>query len=416
MSERARQRLKRRFYTILYKTAALLSISLLAAFHYSKPMCALRALPQTIRISDAQRLTEIFPASNAAALRVDAQTAERISDVSDTLYTFRLFGRIPLKTVKVVRTDDVRLIPGGSAVGITLHTAGVLLVGLGAVETEEGLQSPAAAAGLAAGDLIVSANGETVQSARHFSALSAASGGKLSLIVRRGDATLAFTVFPVEDSEEHVYRIGAWVRDSTAGVGTLSFCSAQGDRFAALGHAVSDVDTQSTLTVGSGRLLSAEIVDVIRGAAGEPGELLGVFSADGRSIGTIEKNTEFGVFGTLENADGLLSAETVPMAYAYEAHLGKATLLATVSGSEVAAFDCEITRVNTQQSPSVKGMIVTVTDERLLSTTGGIVQGMSGSPILQDGKLLGVVTHVFVNDPTKGYCIYAEWMAEQMRK
>ncbi|MGN1067887.1 MAG: PDZ domain-containing protein, partial [Christensenellales bacterium] len=189
--------MKRRFYTILYKTAALLSISLLAAFHYSKPMCALRALPQTIRISDAQRLTEIFPASNAAALRVDAQTAERISDVSDTLYTFRLFGRIPLKTVKVVRTDDVRLIPGGSAVGITLHTAGVLLVGLGAVETEEGLQSPAAAAGLAAGDLIVSANGETVQSARHFSALSAASGGKLSLIVRRGDATLAFTVFPV---------------------------------------------------------------------------------------------------------------------------------------------------------------------------------------------------------------------------
>ena len=416
MSERARQRLKRRFYTILYKTAALLSISLLAAFHYSKPMCALRALPQTIRISDAQRLTEIFPASNAAALRVDAQTAERISDVSDTLYTFRLFGRIPLKTIKVVRTDDVRLIPGGSAVGITLHTAGVLLVGLGAVETEEGLQSPAAAAGLAAGDLIVSANGETVQSARHFSALSAASGGKLSLIVRRGDATLAFTVFPVEDSEEHVYRIGAWVRDSTAGVGTLSFCSAQGDWFAALGHAVSDVDTQSTLTVGSGRLLRAEIVDVIRGAAGEPGELLGVFSADGRSIGTIEKNTEFGVFGTLENADGLLSAETVPMAYEYEAHLGKATLLATVSGSEVAAFDWEITRVNTQQSPSVKGMIVTVTDERLLSTTGGIVQGMSGSPILQDGKLLGVVTHVFVNDPTKGYCIYAEWMAEQMRK
>lgn len=221
MSERARQRLKRRFYTILYKTAALLSISLLAAFHYSKPMCALRALPQTIRISDAQRLTEIFPASNAAALRVDAQTAERISDVSDTLYTFRLFGRIPLKTVKVVRTDDVRLIPGGSAVGITLHTAGVLLVGLGAVETEEGLQSPAAAAGLAAGDLIVSANGETVQSARHFSALSAASGGKLSLIVRRGDATLAFTVFPVEDSEEHVYRIGAWVRCRGACVSVL---------------------------------------------------------------------------------------------------------------------------------------------------------------------------------------------------
>lgn len=407
--------MRRRICTWICRAAALCGFAALVMLNYSDSMRVVRNLPETIYVSEAERLPEILSSDGASAVRVDRQQAERMSDVADTLYTFRLLGLVPLKTVQVVRAGETLLVPGGNAVGITLHTAGVLVVGLGSVETEDGAQSPASAAGLAGGDVIVSVDGIAVCSAAHFSELCSDCNGSMRLLVERGEERRALTIYPVRDRENGCYRIGAWVRDSTAGVGTLSFYSQQEGAFAALGHPVSDIDTQSTLTVRDGKLLSAEIVDVIRGEQGEPGELLGVFSPDGRPIGTIEKNTDFGIFGKLDNTEILSSIQGIPMAYAYEAHTGKATLLATVCGSTVEAYECEISRVNTQQSPSAKGMIVTVTDERLLSVTGGIVQGMSGSPILQDGKLIGVVTHVFVNDPTKGYCIYAEWMVQQMR-
>ena len=154
-------------------------------------------------------------------------------------------------------------------------------------------------------------------------------------------------------------------------------------------------------------------MDVVRGSEGVPGELMGVFSSASLSLGSIRANTEFGIYGP---ASALYqeASEFLPMGYAFETHLGSATLLTTVSDKGVEAFSCEIIRVSAQDMPSTKGMIIEVTDARLLETTGGIVQGMSGSPVLQDGKLVGVVTHVFVNDPTRGYCIYAEWMYDKL--
>lgn len=408
--------MEQRIRIYLKKTAALVAVAFLVCLNYSDAMRKIRTLPKTLYLTESTQgqIGNLLPISEAA-VTVDAQQAERLSDIieTETTYTFRLFDCIPLRTVTVVRTEDTKLKPGGQAVGITLHTAGVLVVGLGAVESDGATQSPAAAAGLQAGDVVLSADGVAVQDAEHLSSLCAACDGSLELSVQRGTKVFDALVYP-EPDDSGVYRMGAWVRDSTAGIGTLSFYCPENQTFAALGHAVSDIDTQTTLEVGTGELLQAEVMDVIRGSQGEPGELLGVFSGNAEGLGCIEYNTEFGVFGTLSNASLLADVSEIPMAFAYEAHTGAAQLLATVDDGGVCAFDCEITRVNVQQSPAAKGMIVTVTDATLLDTTGGIVQGMSGSPVLQDGKLVGVVTHVFVNDPTKGYCIYAEWMVQQM--
>lgn len=380
-------------------------------------MMQIRALPETLYLTgEGSRFSALFTDEGAAA--VDVQQAQRLSDVTDAeqAYTFRLFGVAPLRTVRVVRTEQQYLVPGGTAVGITLHTRGVLVVGLGSVRTGTGVVSPGSAAGLQPGDVIVEACGEEVRDTAHLAALCGGRSEPVALQVERAGAQLSFTVHPAQDADSGEYRLGLWARDSTAGVGTLSFYDENTGWFAALGHAVSDVDTHSTLTVREGKLVSAEIVDVARGISGEPGELLGVFSTSGVPLGSILLNTEFGIYGTMTQSYGNEASGAVPMAYAYEAHEGPATILSTVSGNTVGAYSCNVIRVSAQRGPETKGMIVEVTDPALLSRTGGIVQGMSGSPILQEGKLIGVVTHVFVNDPTKGYCIYAEWMYRQIEE
>lgn len=388
---------------------------LLCFINYSERMIQIRALPETLHVTgEAGRFSRLLASEAPAAAAVDVQHAERLSDVGEELYTFRLFGVIPVRSVRVVRTERQYLVPGGDAVGITLHTRGVLVVGMGSVRTADGMLSPGSAAGLQPGDLILSVGGEEIADTAHLASVCAAQDGAVTLEVERGGALTNMRVYPALDVESGEYRLGLWVRDSTAGVGTLSFYDENTGWFGALGHAVSDVDTQSTLSVRDGKLVEAEIMDVVRGVPGEPGELLGAFSSAGIPVGSILLNTDYGIYGTMAQSGYETQADAVPMAYAYEAHEGPATILSTVSGSKVQPFSCNIIRVSTQQAPGTKGMIVQVNDAELIERTGGIVQGMSGSPILQDGKLIGVITHVFVNDPTKGYCIYAEWMYQQI--
>ena len=303
---------------------------------------------------------------------MDVQQAERLSDVTEAeqTYTFRLFGVAPLRSVRVVHTEQQYLVPGGTAVGITLHTRGVLVVGLGSVRTATGVVSPGSAAGLQPGDVIVRVAGQEVRDSAHLAELCGGHSDPVELIVERAGAELSVTVHPACEADSGEYRLGLWARDSTAGVGTLSFYDESAGWFAALGHAVSDVDTQSTLTVREGKLVSAEIVDVARGEAGEPGELLGTFSTSGTPLGNIVLNTEFGIYGTMNAAYGSELSGAVPLAYAYEAHEGPATILSTVSGHTVGAYDCRIVRVNVQQGPETKSMVVEVTDPELLSRTG----------------------------------------------
>ena len=413
-------RIKRGFVAAL---GTLLSVAI-CALNYTQPMRALRALPDTIRISDASEAALPRFAESLAPWLIAQQSAvpasasgdERLQDVQRSAVTYRLFGVLPLRTVETVRSESVYLVPGGTAVGITIRTQGVLVVGLGAVDTPNGVLSPGSAAGIRAGDVILEANGQSVLNADHLAKLVRSSGGRMEVTLERGAETFKTQIQLVRDTDGGDYRIGLWVRDSTAGVGTLSFYDPKTGWFGALGHPVSDIDTQSLLSVRDGRILPTEIVNVRRGEQGSPGELIGEFSVSGQAMGEIRVNSEFGIYGKTARAYQNPICGEIPMAYGFEAHTGAAKLIATISHGGAQAFDCEIIRVNPQSEPATKGMVVDVTDETLLRATGGIVQGMSGAPIIQDGRLIGIVTHVFVNDPTRGYCVYAEWMHDQIEK
>ena len=269
--------------------------------------------------------------------------------------------------------------------------------------------SPAADAGLKAGDVILFAGGTPVSTAKELEAALSKLGGRAILVVERNGKRIEMTVSCGRTAEGEV-RIGAWVRDSTVGIGTLSFYDESTGAIAALGHAVTDADTGALLKVRDGKLVIANILGVTKGQRGAPGELHGTFDENSPVIGSIPSNTELGIFGrSAEETRSLLLGEAIPVAFPDEVREGEAQIL-SYAGGELIAYSCRIIKTGRQDSPAQKGLVIEVSDERLIQLTGGIVQGMSGSPIIQDGKLVGAVTHVFLNDPLKGYGAYAYWM------
>ncbi len=298
------------------------------------------------------------------------------------------------------------LVPVGRAVGIKLFSEGVMVVGI--AESAQGGPSPAETAGLAEGDRILAINGEEVQSTEHVQELLREfEGDALTLSVFREDQELELSLAP--ERGESGCRMGAWIRDSMAGIGTVTYYDPASGRFAALGHSINDVDTGLLMPLADGAVMNATVTMVKKGAAGAPGELKGEFNLT-RDLGELYDNNECGVFGTMA-ASELVSGEALPVARASQVKAGKATILADISEAGVREYEIEISRIY-PLSGSTRNMLVTVTDEALLAATGGIVQGMSGSPIIQDGKLVGAVTHVLVNDPTRGYGIFIENMLE----
>lgn len=410
---------------VIWRIFGMILCAALTALNLSPEMRYIRSLPDTLHVSSSARLSALYARTNAL-IRLEGDKAvaasesgdERFGELAGDSLSYKLLGVIDLKTVSIKRVDEVYITPGGTTVGILIHTEGVLVVGLGAVETQLGAVGPAASAGVKAGDLITAVNGAAVLNADQLTSACAkacdASDGKLTLTLVRDGETKQVSVSAAAEKTSGAYRLGLWVRDSTAGVGTLSFCDADTGLYAALGHPVSDVDTLSLLPVREGRILSSVIAEVKKGEQGSPGELIGLFAYNAEPLGNVKRNTEFGIFGEIRYPYENALTGDIPLGFCEEAHMGYAQLLATVDESGVRAFDCEILRVNAQSEPAVKSMIVRVTDEELLERTGGIVQGMSGCPVIQDGKLIGVVTHVFVNDPTRGYCVYAAWMYEEM--
>lgn len=326
-----------------------------------------------------------------------------------------LFG-LPIKSVNVNVSDEVMVIPGGHSIGVTLYTQGALIVGITGVETESGeIENPARQAGMLPGDVIVEINGEVIEDADHVSKIASKAGSTMHIVVNRNGNKLEFDIRPVKDASDGKMRIGIWVRDSTAGVGTLTFILPDERVFGGLGHAICDLDTGSVLSVKSGEIYFSEIIQVNRAKSGMPGEIQGYFSSSSGNLGVIEKNTQFGIYGKLyDSFDISRFIKPIPAAHRDEVHIGSAQILSSIDNEGVKTFDCEIIKVTEQISMGQKGMVIKITDEELLEKTGGIVQGMSGSPIIQDGKFIGAVTHVFVNNPTKGYGLYADWMISQI--
>ena len=296
-----------------------------------------------------------------------------------------------------------KLVPVGHTVGLKLFAQGVLVVGLSELETAQGACTPARDCGLKVGDVIVEADGESIESTEQFQALvSASAGEELALEVDRGGKTLQIQAQGVETADGAV-RLGAWVRDSLAGIGTMTFYDPASGVFGTLGHGINDTDTNLLMPLNVGAIMYSTVKAVKPGAAGDPGELRGEFCLQ-EDLGTLYANTERGVFGTMETCD-LVGGQAVEVAGAGEIRTGPAEILSNISGDEVERYAVNIEKINSLNSPT-QNFVLRVTDEALLAKTGGIVQGMSGSPILQDGKLVGAVTHVMVDDPQRGYGIF----------
>lgn len=296
------------------------------------------------------------------------------------------------------------LIPGGQAVGVAIHTQGVVVVG---TSDGAGLE-----AGLRAGDVLLSINGRPLDSADVLTeTVNAAAGQPLSIELTRGGKQQTVLASPRFDESSRTWRLGVWVRDSTAGVGTLTFYDPATGGYGALGHAITDSDTGLMLPVREGDLMDAAIVSVRRGQRGMPGELKGSFLREQIGLGSVRKNSAAGIFGRMEKApENALYPAGLPVGGKTDVHTGEATILSTVDGKNMVEYTVEITQVN--RGNEQKSLVLHVTDARLLEKTGGIVQGMSGSPIIQDGKIIGAVTHVFVNDPARGYGIFIENMLD----
>jgi len=324
----------------------------------------------------------------------------------------RLFGLVPVKNVTVHIVDEEQVIPCGIPIGIYVQTAGVYVVDLAQIETAEGGSPSPAKHILKAGDYILEVNGIAVETKEDLvAAVSASDGAALALTVRRNGETMECGVTPVQTADGS-FQIGIWVRDDMAGIGTLTYVTEDG-AFGALGHSISDTDTESRIEIKNGALYLADILSVIRGEKGNPGELVGQISyTESTRLGSIEKNLANGIFGTLTSLpDELSGTEPVSVGYKQEVEEGPAQMLVELDG-ELCSCEIEIESVDLNAAEVNQSIRIRITDEELIEKTGGIIQGFSGAPILQNGKIIAAVTHVFVSDPQEGYAIFIEDMLQ----
>ncbi len=343
------------------------------------------------------------------------ETAANTQEYGDYDATVKLFGLIPVKDVTVSVEPELTLSPGGDAVGIKLFTKGLICVGTQKITDTQGKEhNPGQKYDIKSGDIIISANGEILHTIERLSDIVSKSQGRLiELVVSQNGKEAKKSVLPINTDDG--YKLGLWVRDSTAGIGTITFTDNDSGTFAALGHPITDVDTGKLMPVDKGSITPAEIVGVKKGGRGTPGELYGTFSGNGNESGVITQNTQQGIYGRLIPGKYTAKSGQIPIGTKSQVTTGEAYILSTVNGRQPERFSVEIQRVM-RYSPDDKNMIIKITDKRLLDITGGIVQGMSGSPIVQNGKLIGAVTHVFVNDPTRGYGIFIENMLAETEK
>ncbi len=299
---------------------------------------------------------------------------------------------------------------GGQTVGVAIYTKGLLITDISPVEDENGhFIIPAAAAGIKKGDFIISANGIRTDDVSNMDAiLSASNGEKISMGILRGEKELSTEITPVKCANDKKYRLGLWMRDSAAGLGTVTYIEPKTGAYTALGHSICDSDTDEILSVRTGRIVECTVTGVTLSQKGRAGELKGTFGVNAKIFGTVESNTKFGIKGIA--GDELKRGELIALGSRDDVHEGKAKIYSDFDTGAIKSYEIEITHVNQQTYPTEKSMVIRITDPELLQKTGGIVQGMSGSPIVQDGKLIGAVTHVMISDSSRGYGIFIENM------
>ncbi len=329
------------------------------------------------------------------------------------VFSYQFANTIPASYQIVEAAKNSEVILGGHSIGVNINVDGIMILGVSDFYGQDGKKHcPAREAGLKEGDIIVSVDKKEVTTASQFSDIvDQCTGDKLNVEYIRDSKKITTTIVPVKSSEDGKYRLGLWARDGTTGMGTLTFVDPVTKKFGALGHGVCDADTGKLITPGESNIYYASVSDITRGTISSPGELQGYFISS--EIGDITSNTEYGIFGTLtEDFD---SGRHIVVASRREISTGNASILCCIDGNTVEEFSVNIEKININ-STNNKSMIIHITDKELINRTGGIVQGMSGSPVIQNGKLIGAVTHVFVNDPTRGYGIFIENMLAEAEK
>ncbi len=384
------------------------------------------SFPEYIHLSPGQQLSLSvhYPLSFYEQKQHQSRRKLVVRSAASTHYTIqlRVFGAIPIKNLQVRVEEPVMVVPGGQAVGVLYSSQGVVIVGHVPLRGSDSKQYyPARDAGLKIGDILTAIDGISVNTVDEVEFIlknfTNEKKGLSLTILRHGQICRLFIkpVLTMRASEER-FMLGIMIEDPAAGVGTLSFYDPVSRKFAGLGHRISDFAGKREIPFQSGEIVLANITGLRMGTPGHPGEKIGLFNINLNPIGKISRNCDFGIYGTLYDTFPIGPGRQIPVAFNSEVKEGPAQIYTVIKGTKVQCFGVTILKVYSQERPRAKGLVIKVTDPKLLRLTGGIIQGMSGSPIVQDGKLIGAITHVFVNDPTKGYGILAEWMIGEMNK
>ena len=367
-------------------------------------------LPDKIEAYSTKKIEykSVYSVENNSLYQVDYQNNSKVSPVENDI---KLLGIIPVKTTSIIQSNPKKVSVSGESFGIKLYTDGVIIVGIRDVEMDRGKCNPAKEAGLEKGDIIIEINGKKVYSADSVTDILNDNNGKdYKITVKRNGNYKEFLLKPAYSSSQGCYKVGLWVRDSTAGVGTITYYDKSNNTVSALGHPITDVDTNEIMPILDGEAVRATVTKIYKSKAGEAGSLCCEFTND--IIGTLKKNCQSGIYGkytcTLKNT------YEYEVASPNEIVRGPVQILCTIDSGKAKFYNAQISRISYRENKKGKNMVVKITDERLLEKTGGIVQGMSGSPIIQNGKLVGALTHVIVDSPEKGYAIFAQDMVDEL--
>lgn len=376
-------------------------------FNFEIPMKAQIASGEELKlINEKNRLND------TAKIRLNEPFYLKMDNIGKSNLDVSLFGCIPLKTVEVEAIPYKEVIPCGEVIGVKVTSDGICVLGTGEFEVKDKLVNPSGNI-LHKGDIIIEVNGQKPESKEEFREIIQENKEKtLELEVVREGKEKSLQIIPVYCDEDEEYKIGAWIKDSTQGIGTLTYLDPEDMSFGALGHGITDIDMKKLMPIREGEITTASISSITKGEKGEPGEISGVIQYKEQNIiGEIEKNTSLGIYGKVnKRGKEYICHNKIPLGFQNEVHEGKASILVNLTGKEVREYEVYIQKVAAYSAEPSKGMVVKIVDPTLLEMTNGIVQGMSGSPIIQDGKLIGAITHVFVQDPTKGYGIFIENM------